>query len=376
MRYFIIAGDPSGDLHGSNFIRELLKLDTSAEIDYVGGKNIEKVLHKKPLIPLDRTAFMGFIDVLKNIRTILNNFKIVKNHLLKHRYDVVLLIDYPGFNLKMAKWCKEHNYKVYYYISPTVWAWKESRVHTIINYVDKLFCILPFEKDFYKKYNYEVEFVGHPLLDIINENTVSYSRNEFIQRYHLPDKKFIAILPGSRQQEIQAILPIMTSICSYFKDYHFLIAGISRFPKELYTPFLKENSSIIYDDTYAILRFSEAGIIKSGTSTMEAALFNVPQVVCYRGGQLSYLIARLLVRNIQYISMVNLIMGKEVVKELIQNDFNEKNLRKELDKLLNDTSYRNRILNDYQIMRETLGGAGASKKLAEKIYYSLKSENA
>jgi lipid-A-disaccharide synthase len=257
-----------------------------------------------------------------------------------------------------------------------VWAWKESRVHTIINYVDKLFCILPFEKDFYKKYNYEVEFVGHPLLDIINENTVSYSRDEFIQRYNLPDKKFIAILPGSRQQEIQAILPIMTSICSYFKDYHFLIAGISRFPKELYTPFLKENSSIIYDDTYAILRFSEAGIIKSGTSTMEAALFNVPQVVCYRGGQLSYLIARLLVRNIQYISMVNLIMGKEVVKELIQNDFNEKNLRKELDQLLNDTSYRNRILNDYQIMRKTLGGAGASKKLAEKIYYSLKSENA
>jgi len=370
MRYFVIAGDPSGDLHSANFIKELLLLDKAAEVDFIGGKKMSVVLNKEPLIPIERTAFMGFIDVLKNIKIILENFRIVKNHLLNSHYDVVILVDYPGFNLKMAKWCKQHGMKVYYYISPTVWAWKESRVHNILRYVDKLFTIIPFETEFYKKYNYEVEFVGHPLLDSINENTIAISREDFLRKYQLPDKKFIAVLPGSRLQELNAILPIMMSVCKHFPEYHFLIAGVSRFPKDIYEKYTCKNSSIIYDDTYSILYFSEAGLIKSGTSTMEAALLGLPQVVCYKGGQVSYWIARMLVRNIQYISMVNLIMQREVVKELIQGEFNTKNLIKELERVL-DRDNAERIKTDYRLMREKLGGPGASKRLAEKIFSSL-----
>lgn len=372
MKYFIIAGDPSGDLHSSHFIRELLKLDTNAEIDFVGGQKMAEVLNKSPLIPLERTAFMGFVDVLKNIKTILENFRIVKQHLLKHSYDVIIFVDYPGFNLKMAKWCKQQKMKVYYYISPTVWAWKESRVHQIIQYVDKLFTIIPFETEFYKKYNYDVEFVGHPLLDSINGNTVKLTREELIQKYHLPNKPFIAVLPGSRLQEIQSILPQVQKVFHHFPEHHFLIAGISRFSKDTYEKYLSDNSSVIYDDTYAIMKFSDAGIIKSGTSTMEAALMNLPQVVVYKGGNVSYWIARLLVRNIKYISIVNLIMQKEVVKELIQYDLNVKNLKLELEKILFDKENIYRIKSEYSAMREKLGGAGASKRLAEKIYYSLK----
>jgi len=371
MKYFIIAGDPSGDLHASYFVKELLNLDNAATIDFVGGNYLSNVLKKNPLIPLERTAFMGFIDVVKNLKTILENFKIVKTHLLKNKYDVIILVDYPGFNLKMAKWCKENGMKVYYYISPTVWAWKESRVHTIIKYVDKLFTILPFETDFYKKYNYNVEFVGHPLLDEITPHLIKMTKSEFQKKYHLPDTKYIAILPGSREQEIKAILPKMVSVSKYFKDYTFIIAGLSRISKDLYQPYLSDNVYIIYDDTYSILHFSEAGLIKSGTSTMEAALFNLPQVVCYKGGHLSYWIARLLVRNIKYISMVNLIMQKEVVKELIQSDLNTQNLKRELEKILFNEEVRKRIKNDYAELKEKLGGAGASKRLAEKVYFSL-----
>lgn len=374
MKYFVIAGDPSGDLHAANFIKELLKLDISAEINFVGGKNMSDVLKKEPLIPIERTAFMGFVDVLKNLKTILENFRIVKQHLLKNRYDVVILVDYPGFNLKMAKWCRQHNFKVFYYISPTVWAWKEGRVHTIIQSVDKLFTIIPFETEFYKKYNYDVEFVGHPLLDVVNENAVM-SRENFLMKYNLPDKKFIAVLPGSRMQELKNILPVMMSVSKYFRDYHFVIAGISRFPTDIYERYVSENVSVVYDDTYSVLRHSETGIIKSGTSTMEAALFGLPQVVCYKGGELSYRIARLLVRNIKYICMVNLIMEREVVKELIQNDFNEKNLKTELEKLLTDKEYTDKIKSEYVQMKEKLGGAGASKRLAEKIYSLLKTTN-
>ncbi len=371
MKYFVIAGDPSGDLHSSNFLRALLRIDKNASVDFVGGKKMADVLEKNPLIPLERTAFMGFIDVLKNLRLILQNFRIVKKHLLKNKYDVVILVDYPGFNLKMAKWCKQNKMKVYYYISPTVWAWKENRIHTIIQYVDKLFTIIPFETEFYRRYNYNVEFVGHPLLDIIHASKDSIQRDEFIQKYHLPNKKFIALLPGSRLQEIKSILPIMLSVTEYFKEYHFLIAGLSHFSKNIYDQYLSNNVSIIHDDTYSVLKFSDAGIIKSGTSTMEAALFNLPQVVCYKGGHLSYYIAKMLIRNIKYISMVNLIMEKEVVKELIQNEFNPKNLKTALEDILLDNENITRIKAEYKKLREKLGGSGASKKLAEKIYLSL-----
>lgn len=376
MKYFVIAGDPSGDLHSANFLKELLKLDTQAEINFVGGPKMEAVLHKKPLIPIERTAFIGFVDVVKNLKYILENFSIVKKHLLENDYDVIILVDYPGFNLKIAKWCKAHQLKVYYYISPTVWAWKEDRVHLIMKNVEKLFTIIPFETEFYKKYHYDVEFVGHPLLDVIHENTIKISRDAFLQKYQIPtQKKLIAVLPGSRVQELHAILPSMMSIKKDFKNCHFLIAGLSRLPQHIYNKYVDENVTIIYDDVYSILHFADAGIIKSGTSTMEAALFGLPQVVCYKGGHISYWIARMLVKNIKYISMVNLIMQKEVVKELIQYDFNSKNLKKELEKIISDEKYIKRIKQDYQMMKEKLGGAGASKRLAEKIFYSLKKQN-
>lgn len=374
MRYFIIAGDPSGDMYAAHFIQKLMVLDKEAQIGFVGGKKMSEVLNQLPLIPLERTAFMGFVDVLKNSKTIFQNFKIVKNHLLKNHYEVVLLVDYPGFNLKMAKWCKLHNIKVFYYISPTVWAWKEGRVNTIIRYVDKLFTIIPFETEFYKKYNYDVEFVGHPLLDVLNENVSTMSRKDFLEKHHLPDKKIIAVLPGSRWQELKYLLPKMISVRTYFKDYQFVIAGISRFSKDIYKKYLSENVSVVNDDTYSVLQHSVAGIIKSGTSTMEAALLGLPQVVCYKGGQISYWIARMLVKNIRYISMVNLIMQKEVVKELIQHEFNEENLKNELKKILHNESTIIRMKEDYLQLKEKLGGAGASERLAEKVFYALKNQ--
>jgi lipid-A-disaccharide synthase len=358
MKYYIIAGEASGDLHASNLMRELKKRDNSAEFRCWGGdlmtaQGAHLVKHYRDL------AFMGFTEVVMNLRTILKNIEICKNDLLEHKPDVLILVDYPGFNLRIADFAKKNGIKVFYYISPQIWAWKQSRVHKIKKIVDRMFVILPFEKDFYGKFDYNVDFVGHPLLDAVAGQTLHTSDWKIST-----SKPIIALLPGSRKQEISTMLPLFLSIKKHYPDHQFIIAGAPSQGKEFYQTFIKDNDvMIVYNQTYQLLKHSEAALVTSGTATLETALFGVPEVVCYKGGAISYLIARQLIK-VKYISLVNLIMDKEIVKELIQNELNEKNLKTELDKLL-ETSSRKRLLDDYAILKGKLGGEGASAKAAE-----------
>ena len=374
MKYYIIAGEPSGDLHSSNFMKELNLLDKAAEYKFLGGDLMEKVSGRKPSIHINQMAFMGFVDVAKNLGKIKKNFKIVKEDILSYKPDVVILVDYPGFNLRMAKWAKENGFKVFYYISPTVWAWKEGRVKIIKQYVDEMFVILPFEPPFYKKYNCKAEFVGHPLLDEIEERKKTLmSKEEFLKKNNLSSKPLIAVLPGSRKQELERMFDIMLQFKDEFKDYEFVIGGTSNIPRELYNKALDKGFKVVYDQTYELMSYAKAGVIKSGTSTLEAALFELPEVVCYRAGALSLWIARQVVnKDLKYISLVNLIMDKEIVKELIQQDMTSENISKELNELLNNTNYRNRIIDDYKELKTKLGGVGASKRIATAIYNHLK----
>ncbi len=367
MKYYIISGEASGDLHGSNLIKQIKKLDANANIRAWGGDLMQQegakiVKHYKDL------AFMGFVEVLMNIRTILKNISFCKNDILDFAPDVLVLIDYPGFNLRIAEFASKNNIKVVYYISPQIWAWKQSRVHKIKKYVDKMLVILPFEKDFYAKYNYPVEFVGHPLLDAISDDILNnFDKNKFIKENNLLNKPIIALLPGSRKQEIRIKLPIMLSLIDYYPDYQFVIAGATSLPDGFYKQFLskKDNVKILFGKTYDILNASDAALVTSGTATLETAIFEVPQVVCYKSGsRISYEIAKRLVK-IKYISLVNLIMDKELVKELIQDDLNTKNLKSELDKVL--TTNRSRILSDYKQLKQKLGNSGASAKAAKII---------
>jgi lipid-A-disaccharide synthase len=304
-------------------------------------------------------AFMGFTEVIMNIRTIFKNIDLCKKDILEHRPDVLILVDYPGFNLRIAEFAKAEGIKVFYYISPQIWAWKQSRVHKIKKVVDKMFVILPFEKEFYQRFEYAVDFVGHPLLDAV----LNYSK----EKDTLPvdsSKPVIALLPGSRKQEIATMLPLMLSMKDKYPDYQFIIAGAPSQTKEYYQTFIgNAGVPILFGQTYQLLQRSHAALVTSGTATLETALFNVPEVVCYKGGSISYAIAKQLVK-VKYISLVNLIMDKEIVKELIQNELNETNLKIELDKLLNmDT--RAKMLSDYSELKEKLGSSGASKKTAE-----------
>lgn len=372
MKYYIIAGESSGDLHASNFMKELKKLDQAAEFCFTGGEQMELVANRKASIHIRQMAFMGFIDVVKNLSKIRKNFKLVKADIEKFKPDLVILVDYPGFNLRMAKWAKEKGNKVLYYISPTVWAWKESRVEIIKKYVDRLLVILPFEEAFYQQHQYKVQFVGHPLLDAIAIKKESMlTRDAFFSLNQLPEKPIIAVLPGSRKQEIDYMLSIMMDLVNEFPAYQFIIAGSDHLPDEVYAAARKKGLKIIFNQTYELMQYAEAGVIKSGTSTLESALFNLPEVVCYRGGSLSFLIAKQLV-NIQYVSLPNLIMGKPVVKELIQNDMTAEKITAELQKLLTDTLYRNEMLNRFSELKTKLGGAGASRRVANEIYSFLK----
>jgi lipid-A-disaccharide synthase len=372
LKYYVIAGEPSGDLHASNFMKELKRVDEKADFCFLGGDLMQQVANRKPTIHINKMAFMGFVDVVKNLSKIKANFKIVKKDVLMYAPDVLILVDYPGFNLRMAKWAKEKGIKVFYYISPTVWAWKESRVEKVRSYVDKLFVILPFEEAFYKKHNYKVQFVGHPLMDEIEERKKALlSKEEFIKKNKLKGKPIIAVLPGSRQQEIERMLDVMLDIKNDFIDHEFVIAGTSNIPTELYKLAEQRNIRVVIDQTYELMQYAEAGVIKSGTSTLEAALFDLPQVVCYKGGQLSYLIAKQLIK-VKYIAMVNLIMEKPVVKELIQAEMTAKNISAELKELMNNKVYRDSMLSDYKELKVKLGGSGASKRLANEIYNSLK----
>jgi lipid-A-disaccharide synthase len=365
MKYYIIAGEASGDLHGSNLMKALYKEDANADIRFWGGDLMKSVggtlvKHYREL------AFMGFIEVIFNLKTILNNITICKKDILEFNPDVIIFIDYPGFNMRIAKWAKERGIKTHYYISPQIWAWKENRIEAIKRDFDKLYVILPFEKDFYEnKHQFAVEFVGHPLIDAIHNRTV-VDEATFKKENNLEEKLIIAILPGSRKQEISKMLAVMLSVTSDFPDYQFVIAGAPSQEYAFYEPFLKaKNVHFVSGKTYDLLSHSAAALVTSGTATLETALFKVPEVVCYKGSWASYQIAKRII-TLKYISLVNLIMDKEVVTELIQEKCNSKNIKTELQKLL-EPNYRKQLLEQYDVLESKLGGIGASEKTAQLI---------
>lgn len=369
MKYYIIAGEASGDLHGSNLMKALQKVDVDASFRVWGGDLMQQVSgnlvkHYKDL------AFMGFLEVLLNIRTIFKNLSFCKKDIENYNPDVIIFIDYPGFNLRIAKWAKQKKYKTHYYISPQIWAWKENRIKAIKRDIDKMYVILPFEKGFYeKKHNYPVEFVGHPLIDAIADRN-QVGEYEFRAEHALSEKPIIALLPGSRKQEVKKMLAVMLSVVNDFKDYQFVIAGAPSQDKEFYNQFIKNaNVHFVSNKTYDLLSVSFAAVVTSGTATLETALFKVPQVVCYKGSWLSYQIGKQLVK-LDYISLVNLIMNKEVVKELIQNDLNTEQLKSGLDEIL-DPYERTKFFINYYELEKKLGGKGASEKVANSIYTTI-----
>lgn len=371
MKYYIIAGEASGDLHGSNLIKALRKEDPEAIIRCWGGDLMEKaggtlVTHYKEL------AFMGFSEVVGNLRKIFKNIAFCKEDIANFQPDVVIFIDFSGFNLRIASWAKQQGYRTNYYISPQVWASRAGRIQKIKASIDAMYVILPFEKQFYEeKYNYPVHFVGHPLLDAIDSQP-PLEAEEFQKKYGLdPKKKIIALLPGSRKQEVEKMLSIMLSVSSSFPEYQFVIAGAPSLDDSFYKPFLK-NAQVHYvtNQTYALLRCAYAALVTSGTATLETALFKVPQVVCYKGSWVSYQIAKRII-TLKYISLVNLIMDKEVVKELIQNNLTTSTLKRELKEILSGPK-RDALLTNYEILEKKLGGPGASENAAKKIVASLK----
>ncbi len=370
MKYYIIAGEASGDLHSSNLMRELRVLDENANFRCWGGDLMEEqgavlVKHYRDL------AFMGFKDVIANLNTIRKNLELCKQDLLEYKPDILILVDYPGFNLRIAEFAKKNKIRTVYYISPQVWAWKKSRVKKIRKYIDQMLVILPFEKGFYHKLNYEVSFVGHPLLDVINNREAS-QKEEFIKHNQLSNKPIIAVLPGSRKQEISRMIKIMLSVVPQYNNLQFVIAGAPGIDPEYYHSILgKSEVKLIHAQTYQLLDHAEAAVVTSGTATLETALFNVPEVICYKGDPISVFIARQLIK-IKYISLVNLIMDKEVVKELIQNDFNTKSLSLELDKIVNNEAYRNNMKKQFGKLKILLGKEGASKKAALEIFAPYK----
>ncbi len=360
MRYYIIAGEASGDLHGSNLVKAIHRHDTSAAIRCWGGDKMQAagatlVKHYREL------AFMGFVEVIVHLRTIFRNIAFCKKDILTHKPDVLVLIDYPGFNLRIAAWARQQGIKVVYYISPQVWAWKENRVKQIIRDVDKMLVILPFEVDFYKKWNYDVTYVGHPLIEV-----VSHEKDE-VPVVPLGDKPIIALLPGSRAQEIKVKLPIMLRMVSRFPEYRFAIAQAPSQPDSLYKEIIGDKDVLLVNgNTYNLLKQARAGLITSGTATLETALFGLPQVVCYKGNAVSFWLATKLVK-VKYISLVNLIMDKLVVTELIQDDLTEVNLEAALTRLLKDGQYGAELQKDYKTLWDKLGSSNASDNAAREI---------
>ncbi|MFN2422629.1 MAG: lipid-A-disaccharide synthase [Cryomorphaceae bacterium] len=371
MKYYIIAGEASGDLHGGNLIKHLVSGDPDADIRAWGGDLMEAagarvVKHYRDL------AFMGFAEVIANLRTIKRNFDFCKKDLLEFAPDVLILIDYPGFNLRMAKFAKAKGIRVFYYISPQIWAWKQGRVKQVKAYVDEMYVILPFEKAFYAKFGVDVHYVGHPLADAVEQYKEDFpSRSEFLKKHSLDDRPITAILPGSRKQEISTMLPVMLKAARSLTDTTVVVAGAPSQEEDFYrsTPGAAD-VKIISGATYELLNYSSAAMVTSGTATLEAALFRVPQVVCYKAGWISYIIARSLVK-IKYISLVNLIMDREVVRELIQGDMNVKTLRRAFAEIAEEGTARTTLLKDYDALYEKLGGGGASEKTAGLMLKTL-----
>ena len=359
MTLYIVTGEPSGDLHAANLVHELKAANNSIDIRAWGGERliaegVELARHIKD------TAFMGFWDVLKNLNAIKQNLTYCKQDILRYKPDAIVLVDYPGFNLKIAQFAKQHGIKVFYYISPKVWAWNRSRVSKIKRYVDELLVIFPFEVDFYQKNGMEVTYVGNPLLDEISKGNFKFT--------YQTENPIIALLPGSRKQEIETMLPEMLKVVDEFPSYQFVVAATNTFSKEYYQSFIKgKNVEFVFNETYGLLSNAIAAVITSGTASLEAVLFKVPQVVCYKTNWLTYILAKNLIK-IKFLSLVNILMDRLVVKELIQADFNKRNIKKELDILLSE---REKILTDYDKLSNLLNKKGASKNAAQFILSSF-----
>lgn len=359
MRYYIIAGEASGDLHASNLMAELKKSDPQADFRFWGGDKMQSqggvmVKHYRDL------AFMGFVEVVLHLGTIFKNLSFCKKDIFQYRPDAVILVDYPGFNLRMAKYLHKNNVPVIYYISPQIWAWNQSRVHQIRKTVDKMLVILPFEQAFYQKYGVDVEFVGHPLLDAL-AGTISAN-----PQIKVSNPK-VALLPGSRKQEISMVLPLMLETARLMPEVELVVAGVSALGEDFYHSFIGNKPvKVLMDQTYALLADSDAAMVTSGTATLETALIGTPEVVCYKGGALSYQIAKRVIRT-KYISLVNLIMEKPVVKELIQHELTPENMKTELESLLTNEERRKNMLDDFVSLRQKLGGHGASANAAGVI---------
>lgn len=377
MKYYIIAGEASGDLHASNLMKELKKLDQEADFRYWGGDLMASqggtlVRHYRD------TAYMGVWEVLINLKSIFRNLNDCREDILRYRPDVVILVDYPGFNLRIAKFAHHHGFRVFYYISPKIWAWNTRRVKRIKKWVDKMFTILPFETDFFARHNVPVVYSGNPILDAIHDRAnKNETREEFLNRHQLPEQPIIALLPGSRKQEIERLLPDMLAIKNYFPEHQFIIAGAPAFQLDYYKQFFSSGEvKVLFNETYSLLEHSAAALVTSGTATLEAALLNCPQVVCYKmwGGAITNFIAKKIIIKVPYISLVNLIAGKQVVTELFQIDMTREALKNELEKIIYDTSYRQKMLAEYDRLRQIMGEPGCSHKTATLMWESIVSE--
>ncbi|MFO8053985.1 MAG: lipid-A-disaccharide synthase [Bacteroidales bacterium] len=366
MRYYLIAGEASGDMHSANLMEQIKQKDKHAHFRFWGGDRMqmqggELVRHYK------YHAFMGFAEVLLNFRIILKNLNQCKKDLLRFKPDLLILVDYPGFNMRIAAFAQKNGFKVAYYISPQIWAWRESRVKKIKKTVDRMFVILPFEKDFYRKHNMQVDFVGHPLLDELGRRNQNFDKERFKTDHQLDERPLIALLPGSRKQEIKRMLPVMVKVSKKFPGYQFVIAGTDHIPQKLYGDIIgNQDVKLIINQTYPVLQMAHAGMITSGTASLEAALFRVPQLVMYKAAVLSYLIAKQLVK-LDYISLANLVLNKPIFKEFIQQDCSVKNVAEELQRLINDENTRNTMLENYELLKEKLGGEGASERAAGEM---------
>ncbi len=362
-RIFVISGETSGDLHAANLIHEMKKNHPDVEFSGWGGDRMKKegVLIKKHISEL---AFMGFKEVILNLKTILRNFKLCKQQILEFKPDFIILVDYPGFNLRIAKWAKKMRIPIAYYISPQIWAWKQSRVYQIKENVTKMYSILPFEPGFYRKFEVEVEYCGHPLLDEIKRF------NELKDNKIISEKPILAILPGSRKQEIERKLPIMLEAAKQFTEFETIVACAPNLPISYYQKYTSEHVKFVQNETYKLLNSADMAIVTSGTATLETALFRVPQVVCYKSSKMSYTIAKMLVK-IKYISLVNLILNKEVVCELIQNECNSERIGSELKLIQSGSIKRSKMLQDYDELIKVLGESGSSRRVAENIWFEF-----
>lgn len=374
MRYFIIAGEASGDLHASHLMGGIKTHDPDAEFSFFGG-DLMAAHGGKLLKHYREMAFMGFFTVLLNLKQIRKNFKLAEKKLIEFHPDVLILVDYPGFNLRMSRFAREHNIRTYYYISPKIWAWKPGRVKWVKNYVDEVFTIFPFEKDFYDKYDYKVRYVGNPTVDeLAVRPCINQTRIEFLKESGLEDRPIVALLAGSRKQEIKLILPVLVKVAALFPGYQFVIAGAPSMPHGLYLGNMPGRSiPVIFGKTYELLQQSRAAVVASGTATLETAVINIPQVVCYKMelGRFTSLLKKYFLK-IPWFSLVNLVMDKEIVKEYFQENCTPEAVSGELRKILEDEGYREEMLNNYKLMLEKLGPPGCADRAAGEIVRLLR----